>query len=175
MLCAVCVPQFAPDALAQLQALRLAHDPGEAARIGPHVTLVFPTNRIAEPEFIAHVGSIAATIPPAMLRFRSVMPWLEPDTGVAFVFLVPGEGSEWLKALHARLYTGPLAPALHPARPYLPHLTLGRSADLAGARAVADEVNARIGCHSGLVSSLELMRLEAASVRQIASAPLRGT
>lgn len=173
MLCAVCMPQFAPDALAEFQALRLAHDPGEAARIGPHVTLVFPTNRIEETAFIAHVGSVAAYTAPAMLRFRSVMPWIEPGTGLTFLFLVPDEGSDWLKQLHMRLYSGVLAPSLEPACPYIPHLTLGRFADLATASAVADEVNARLGCQSGLVSSLEMVRVEAASVRPIASAPLQ--
>jgi len=174
MLSAICLPQFSGDGQSEIQALRLAHCPEQAGLIGPHVTLIFPTDALPERDFIGHVVSIAGSFSRSKVCFRSSLPYLEPASGLSFVFLVPDEGFGWLNRLHERLHCGPLASAWDPTRPYIPHITLGIFKTFPQARAASEIFNSRQVGFSGLASSIEVVLVESTSVRRIHSEQLHG-
>jgi hypothetical protein len=78
------------------------------------------------------------------------------------VFLVPGQGAHELAALNSRLYSGALAWAYRADIPYVPHMTVGASADFSQCEALAARLSRDRWALSGVVESLSLVEIGAA-------------
>lgn len=105
-----------------IQSFRKKHDP-LAEKIRPHITLVFPfESPLAHGEVQRHIETCTEDISPFELSLSDIS-----FTGEEWIWLEVKEGKDEIHQLHNRLYSGPLEEFKHPAIPYIPHLTLGRS------------------------------------------------
>ncbi len=119
---------------------RARHD-RQASVLGPHFTLLFGCDAVAEDAYIEHVRAVAATMP----AFHVHCPGAQADRdddGAGLVYLVPERGRGDVQALHDALYTGPMAPHLRKDGRYIAHITVGHCASLDAATALADDLNA---------------------------------
>lgn len=136
----VAFPAFAEEDRVRIAAIRDRHD-RLAAKIAPHVTLVFATGVLDPAGLARHVASIERPAPfPCVFRRTRVEH--DPFTGESCVFLVADEGARQIVALHDALYTGPLAGELRADLPYHPHVTVARCTREADARAAAASLGA---------------------------------
>lgn len=107
-----------------IESIRRAHDPQHAI-VAPHFTFVFPFTGIAVEDALAHARNVAEATPRLAFRLCQATAVDDPLSSGSHVFLLPSDGSHEMRALHARLYSGILAPKLNPAVPFLPHVTVG--------------------------------------------------
>lgn len=143
--------------------------------LGPHVTLVFPTDAADPTAATSHLATVAAETAPFDVVFRATLPWLDKYTAETFVYLVPDQGNGALILLHDRLYSGPFAEVLRVDLPYVPHVTLGRFGEGKVAKALVDDLNAQDLHIRARVETVELFRLdEDGPPRRLAEVALRG-
>lgn len=107
-----------------IEAIRRAHDP-QYALVEPHVTFVFPFDGIPIDKLLAHVGEVAKQAAPIGFRLSRATAIRDMSGSVSHAFLMPTEGEETMRLLHARLYEGVLQQKRHPTAAYLPHVTVG--------------------------------------------------
>lgn len=169
-------PRLKAADAAWITALRDRHGTGLADHgIGPHVTLVFPTDTTDATTATGHLAVVAGETPPLALAFRCALPVLDPDSGATYVYLVPDEGFSALVRLHDRLYSGPFAEALRLDLPYIPHVTLARITEAKLARALADDLNSQEPEIHARLETVELFRLDGKqAARRLAELALRG-
>jgi 2'-5' RNA ligase len=117
-------PEFSPATATTIVNFRLQHDP-LAATLAPHLWLVFPfAAHLNATQLTAHIRRRTARWPEAPVVFSGIR-----NLKDEFVVLNARTGGASLVALHDRLYGGILKPYLREDMAYLPHVTLGRSAD----------------------------------------------
>lgn len=155
-----------------IEAIRREHDTAKAAMIAAHVTLVFPTGLVREPVMLDHLRHRLHGVAPIDVDLSAVAPMPDDQTSDHYVFLLPGPGREVLTALHDRLYSGPLAPALRRDLPYHPHVTVGRLRDAATAASVAGEIRRQGRIVRGRIVAMTLLRCCPHKVEAIATLPL---
>ena len=166
----VAYPDLDAGARARVQALRERHDP-QAALIDAHFTLIFGVRDLPQTDYLAHVAAVAQTTAPIYFCCNHVQPWAGPVDADVHLFLVPDEGREAITALHDRLYGGPLARYLRTDLSFLPHITVGRAADLTRAQALSDEVNAQAQPFSGRLKALTVGALRPQGFEPLARLP----
>lgn len=169
-------PRLKAADAAWIRALRERHGAGlRAPELGPHVTLVFPTDTTDATTATGHMAMVAGETPPLALAFRCTLAVADPDSGDSFVYLVPDEGFSALVRLHDRLYSGPFAEALRLDLPFIPHITLGRIAEAKLARALADDLNGQEPEILARLETVELFRIDGREPpRRLAEVALRG-
>ena len=122
-----------------IAAIRAKHD-RQVSVIGPHFTLLFGCDQVDESAYIDHVRAVAAST--LGFRFACLETAPDEDEGHGFVYLVPELGRMDVVALHAALYTGPMAPYLRKDKRFVAHMTIGHAANPEAAEALCDELNA---------------------------------
>ncbi len=135
----VAFPTLGEDDARFIAGIRASHD-RQVSVLGPHFTLLFGCDAIAEATYIDHVRTIAASTPAFAFTCFETEP--DADEGRGVVYLVPDLGRTELTALHDRLYTGPLAPWLRKDLHFVAHMTIAHAADFDAAAAVCDALNA---------------------------------
>lgn len=160
-------PRIAPDDFEWIQSLRSAHDPRAHALVGPHFTLVFPTNALGAEPFLVHVHAVAAASQPIPFVLRRAQVVSDPLSEDTHVFLVPEEGFSGLVELHDQLYTGPLREELRTDIEYIPHIGVARMPESGAAQRLADELNAAGVQIVGSARRLTLAELASGSLRTI--------
>jgi 2'-5' RNA ligase len=124
----VWIPSLAPERAAERVArFRDRFDP-HAARIAPHVSLVFPfPTTLTATQVASHVKRVTAGWPVLPVSFRGV-----ESIQNRFAVLMCDLRAAAITELHDRLYSGVLAGHLREDLEYQPHITLG-STDQPGA------------------------------------------
>lgn len=151
-----------------IEELRRKHDPN-AARLGAHVTLVFPTTETSADVLAARVGALSAKTAPIGFELRRVMVHHEPPD--AYIYLVPDRGYETLIALHGQLNIS----AKKPARKFVPHVTVGRLQDRQAARSLATALATRHIAIDGVIRALTLVEAGGTGpIRTVQTMMLRG-
>lgn len=107
-----------------IDSFRRAHDP-QHAFVEPHFTFVFPFTGVTVEEVFAHAQDVANATQVIAFRLSRAAAVDDPFSSNSHVFLLPTDGAEEMRGLHARLYSGVLAPKLHPTVSFLPHVTVG--------------------------------------------------
>ncbi len=125
----------------RIEAFRLRHDPN-FAQVRAHFTMVFGCEAVPEPAYVEHVREVCRSAHPFTFRCRYALLGADDEVERAYVFLVPDEGFSAVARLHDALYRGVLGERLRLDLPYIPHLTIGASADRAQAKRWCDELNA---------------------------------
>lgn len=172
MLAVVGYPHWSDTDRDWIEAIRREHDTAKAAAIAAHVTLVFPTGLLTELVMLDHLRDQLRGIAPIDVGLSAVAPEADSQTPDHHVFLLPGDGREILMALHDRLYSGPLAPALRRDLPYHPHVTVGRLHDAATAASVAGEIRRQGRVVRGRIVAMTLLRCFPHKVEMVATLPL---
>jgi 2'-5' RNA ligase len=117
-------PVFDPGSAERIDAFRARHEPERARLVPPHVTLVFGVSD-------EHLPTVSGLVDMVSGRTR-VFPVVFDTAVIAFddfekthkVFLLCGDGSERIKALHEQLYSGEHRSELSSAHPFEPHMTV---------------------------------------------------
>jgi 2'-5' RNA ligase len=165
MLAVVAFPALADSDAGRVDALRAAHDPN-AARIAAHFTLVFPDAAIGEAALLQRVEAAAQKTAPIAVTLKRVM--VHQEGAEFYLYLVPEQGYDALRSLHERLNPGSAAA-------FTPHVTVGRFADRAQARAIATDLAAKHFAATGRIEALSLVAVpEAGPVKLVRAVPLRG-
>ena len=151
---------------------RRRHD-GHHELARAHFTLVFGRSNVDERAYLEHVREVARLSRPTPFVCRYAMLGADDEAERAHVFLVPDEGYSGISRLHDALYRQEMAAFLRLDIPYVPHITLGSSADRAAMKTCCDELNeATLSIH-GSVEALTVAALESGSLVDVASFPLR--
>ena len=135
----VAFPSLTAASARFIAGFRAQHD-RQAALLGPHFTLLFGCDAVAEADYIEHVRGIASAT--AAFHFHCGGAQPDSDEGGGVVYLVPGRGRAAVEALHDALCTGPMAPHLRKDKRFIAHITIGHCASAGAAMALCDELNA---------------------------------
>jgi 2'-5' RNA ligase len=107
-----------------IQKLREQYDPIYKL-IPPHITLVFPfESNIPSKELNEHIEISIAKLKPFPIHLQGIT-----GTQDFYLFLVK-KGNDSIIELHDQLYTGILSSYLNREYSYLPHLTIGKLANI---------------------------------------------
>jgi len=148
-----------------IESFRARHDP-QAAQIGAHFTLVFPVELTPEP-VVEHASVVLQPTRSIPFVIRHAEPVADTIAGGGHVFLVPREGRDEIVALHDRLYGGLLRPFLREDVPFLPHITVGRSADLGQCQRLAEELNDELLAVHGAIANIDLIEVTNGGVKPV--------
>jgi 2'-5' RNA ligase len=164
----VAVPVLDEAARVFIEAFRARHDP-QAARIGAHFTLVFPTEGAPTPELEAELAAVAADVAPIAFVFRRAVAVAGRGGEASHVFLVPEEGRAEIAALRERLQARSLRSQLRAGVPFVPHVTIAAARDLATCESLAREFSVPADGMRGRLDRIELLSLEMPRVRTLAA------
>ena len=156
----------APDA-DRLEAFRQRHDPHHEI-VAAHFTLVFACRGMDEQTYIEHVGSVSRGSSPISFSCRYAMLGTDDDVERGYIYLVPDEGFSGISRLHDALYSGPLSSHLRLDIPFVPHMTLGASADRNAARCLCDELNSAGLAIHGTIEDISVAALQYEKIRDLA-------
>lgn len=162
-------PHFDNSDLAWLTDIRSRR---AGSRGPPYFTLVFPGVDMAPAAFAARIRQNARDSHRIRFRLRSALVVPEPMVGRFHVFLIPDEGFGAILRLHDALHAGPIAAALRPETPYLPHITVATTTSHAEARKIAQALNMGDLDISGHIDALQAERRTGEVIRQFAEIPL---
>lgn len=164
-------PEFADADVAWIQEIRRVHDP-QCDMIAPHLTLVYGTEDADEGAIADHVAGVAAWFSAVPFRIRRAFIDTDNADNEAFFHLVPEDGYETLYALHERLNEGPLSAARSSDFPYVPHITLGRGADVEQGTTLIGGLNKSGIDISGRIAALTVVRIDDLDLQDIRSVDL---
>ncbi|UCD95452.1 MAG: 2'-5' RNA ligase family protein, partial [Candidatus Zixiibacteriota bacterium] len=118
-LLAVSYPDLNAQDFEWIQQLRARYDKRHHLIIRPHLTLVFPVDKIDRPRFVDHIHLIAERTAIIMFVINRALAVSTPTGDECHVFLVPDTGYSDIVSLHDSLYTGRLAGELKPDYPFV--------------------------------------------------------
>ena len=133
-------PKLSDQDLEFIDTFRRRHDRQHQV-VRAHFTLAFGCSEIDERAYVEHVEQVALLWRPIPFVCRYAMLGADARSEHAHVFLVPDEGYSSICRLHDDVYRRALAPFLRLDIAYVPHITLGTSADRAAMKAYCDELN----------------------------------
>ena len=153
-----------------LESIRAKHDP-EAKRIAAHFTLVFPAI-LPLRDTEAQIARVAQSTQPFrfVLRRAAVVPDHLGTSG--HIFLLPDDGRDALSGLHDRLNQGVPQPQWKRGTPFTPHVTVAAATTLEPLHAIAGDLNGKGLNIRGSVSSIVLVEVTMAEIKQVAQFPL---
>lgn len=167
-------PIISPQDAAWIDDVRVKYPELHYAPIPPHFTFVFPTSSVDHDELTRHIEVIcresnARPISFAVRCCLLVKDGLSPQT---HIFLTPDEGLSQIGRLHDRLYTGILQPDLRLDIPYIPHITLGHTADAQYGKQIVDELNQTNFEIRGKIEALSVLAVTDGRIESLVTIPL---
>ena len=162
----VAFPMFDVADRQWIDSIRAKHDP-EAKRIAAHFTLVFPAI-LPLRDTEAHVARVAQSTEPLrfVLRRAAVVPDHVGTSG--HIFLLPEDGRDALAGLHDRLNQGVPQPQWKRGVSFTPHVTVAAAKTLEPLHTLAGDLNAKGLNIRGSVSTIVLVEVTMAEIRQVA-------
>lgn len=129
------------------------YDPGLERRVGPHITVAFPSRPARTGALEDRLWEACRTRPPILVDFDAVLDW--PDGASRIIALRVGEGRDALVALNA---AAELAEELVSPRPgpYVPHLTLATALPPSVAAQAASEAERFVGAVAFEIAALSV-------------------
>ena len=150
----------------RLDAFRRRHDPHHAV-VAAHFTMVFACTGLDERTYIEHVAAVSRLSSPISFSCRYAMLGSDDEAERGYVYLVPDEGYSGISRLHDALYSGTLSRHLRLDIPFIPHITLGASADRNSAKRLCDELNATGDVVHGSIEALSVAALQDGQIRNL--------
>jgi 2'-5' RNA ligase len=151
----------------RIEAFRRTHEPERASMVRVHITLVFGVCSIQADDLASEVADLAAATAPFAVSFdrteetRSLV-------GLHHLFLLAGEGSKTLEAMHRRLYAGTLRSEMS-KEPFRAHMTVATATSAGPVHAAIKDI-ARIGLPiSAWISAVEIIGVRDGRVESLGS------
>lgn len=174
LLLAMAEAEFRESDRARIDSFRTAHDP-QHILVPAHVTFVFPHTPIDEAAARTHIAAIAGRTPAIDFVLRDAAAVADPlHPGTTHLYLLPAEGEAAMRALHAALYSGPLAAALRRDIPFQPHLTIGAFSGIDAARQAAESWTMEGLAIAGRIAALSVCRFDGRVLERLENCPLTG-
>jgi 2'-5' RNA ligase len=170
----VTFPEIPADERVWIEELRKTHLSAPEADVAPHVTLVFPAEIANDENLLMHMFGACGSTQPIDARFCIAAPMADPLNGGWTVQLLPDQGLSKLMRLHNFLYTGPIAEHLNLDVPYVPHLTLARTATGPQANALCEELNSNVIEVEARFSTVDILAIDGDTVTKQAVHELEG-
>jgi hypothetical protein len=168
----VALPELLKEDLDWIQDIRKKYDEPFFSILGPHFTLVFPTDALGESELSAHAKRILDNESSFGVVMRRAALGDDPFEGLCRVFLVPDQGSRRVTELHYKLYTAQLEEELRTDIPYAPHVSIGNSKDEHICAQLMRELNAERFEIIAEVNRVDVVRIEGDSLKIVSSIEL---
>lgn len=156
---------------AWIERVRAQHDP-QHRFVEPHVTFVFPFDGLAPDDVLSHAQTVASEASSITFRLSQAAAVRDPFGPNSHLFLLPDEGADDMRALHARLYDGVLAQMRHPTATYVPHVTVGAFAEHDAAERAAEALH--VVNIAGQIDAVLIADFDGARVKTLHRAPLSG-
>jgi chloramphenicol 3-O phosphotransferase len=153
-----------------IEGIRKKHDP-QSNVIAAHFTLVFPAD-IGAAAVAEHVALVLANVRQVPFVLTRAVAVRHDQRRGGQVFLVPSEGAKEIRALHERLYTGPLEPHVRRDISFTPHLTVAASDSFEQCEAVARSLNNQQRTVAGRIVRLDIIESLPTSVRTLSTVEL---
>jgi len=169
----VAYPKCAPRDRAWIQSIRERYDP-HFELIAPHVTLVFPNDRIDAKLLGQHVGQVCQAFSAFRFVARTSIIVKDHFSPLTHLFLVPDEGFSQVVRLHDALYRGPLAADLILEVPFIPHITIGAFDAMSEAKAQADALNQASFSLACSITTISLIQDQGQEIRTLEQFRLAG-
>jgi len=142
-----------------IQDFRREHD-SQFIIAGPHFTFVFPLDGMPPNDFLKEIKNRATGTTKIQFDLRCVVVSKDAFSKRYNLFLVPEEGYSKIIRLHDQLYGGILFPHLRHDIDFIPHITIGHSDDPVLCKKMAADWNRKDFSITGIISSLQVVRLE---------------
>jgi 2'-5' RNA ligase len=157
----------------RLEAFRRLHDPHHEI-VAAHFTMVFACSGMDERTYIEHIASVSRASSPISFSCRYAMLGSDDKAERGYVYLVPDEGYSEISRLHDALYSGPLSSRLRLDIPFVPHITLGSSANRSSAKRLCDELNASDPTIRGSIMAISVAAFQDGKISNLAEFSLCG-
>lgn len=151
--------------------VRQAHDP-QHRMVPAHFTFVFPFDGVAIGDVVLHATQVSRATAAIRFRLQDAAAVKDAFGPATHLFLLPTDGADCMRELHARLYGGVLAPHRHPTVPFAPHVTVGAfdqkvDAELAAKRLGGFDI-------PGVLTSLFIAEFDGRTVADLCELPFLG-
>lgn len=117
-------PEFEPSCAGKIRDFRAKHEPERAELVPPHITLVFGV----KDKHLSTITELAETVSGQIRAFAIVFDGytvaFDPFEQKYKIFLICGEGSRTVSAVHNQLYDGEHRAELSSTHPFRPHMTI---------------------------------------------------
>ncbi len=167
-------PKFIPNEGEMIPVTRSIYPKFIYPKLAPHFTFVFPQASVPQKQLITHVQTIAANHAPIPFVIRRVEAVADKLSQNHYLFLVPNEGSDEVIQFHDHLYSGVLAAELRHDIPFIPHITLGHTADSVYCKTAADAINEQPFKVGGLIETLDVVEVQGDAARTVTQIKLAG-
>ena len=169
----IAYPRLSSLDFQRIESCRINHDPLSSI-VRPHFTFIFPSDNITSEEFSAHVMDRLNGMKD--ISFSLDRATVHDDSGKEFyyVFLIPGTGFAEMSAMYDHLNKNLPGSREAIPGPFLPHITIGRSADKSECEQIAANWNASKEIIHGIIDSLDIISFENQKVATLQKIQLPG-
>ena len=124
MIYVLAYPEFDPSCAGQICGFRAKHEPQRAKLVPPHITLVFGVKSEHLQTITELVEATSSQTQEFPVAFDDHAIEFDPFEEKYKIFLLCGDGSCRVNALHNQLYEGKHRAELCSAHPFRPHMTI---------------------------------------------------
>lgn len=168
----IAYPKITLEDYEWIQNIRKEHDTNMFGVVKPHVTFVFPTNKLNANSLTKHVKEHVTGFKAFPIKLDSTKV-VEGDSKVfTHTFLVPSTGYEQVNELHDQLYVDGLASELRSDIPFVPHLGIGANSDKKVMEELAEFISKSGKSISGTIDELVVCEYDGKKVIGITTVPL---
>lgn len=168
----IAYPDISKNAFEFIQKHRSQHDELYSV-IEPHFTLVFPVSNISASELLRETQLLTADIHKIEFHISKAVVSKDAFSEKYYEFLVPDKGYQEIIALHDLLYSGKLSAHLKTEIGYIPHITIGSSADQNKSMSGILKLNASDLHMFGTIRQLTISRYDGVKVEDLEHVSLK--
>ncbi len=168
----IAYPTISKSDFERIQVYRRANDSRQFRVVEPHFTLVFAIENMAPAAFVQETRRQIVGTGPIAFELRTAMTGQDPSGKFFHEFLVPEKGRADIARLHDRLYAGLFSPYRRGDIAFIPHMTIGDSADPGQSKGRTDALNRAGVSIPGTIDALEAIEHKDGAVTTIERLPL---
>lgn len=155
-----------------IQHIREQYDLRQFSVVKPHVTFIFPTQKLNNDELTMHVRNKAEGFKSFRVAFDTVKVVEDHSKMYFHAFLIPSDGSNEIIKLHDAFYTDALKSELRADIPFIPHLGIGNDDSEQTMKDLAKRLSADGISINGQISELTVAEFDGTKVVDITKIPL---
>jgi len=137
----IAYPKISQTNFDWIEIIRQEYDLLRYSVVKPHITFVFPSNKIDQAMLIQHVQAVANRFKAIPIKLDLAKVVEDDSKTYSHAFLVPSLGYDQITQLHDLLYTGALKSELRLDIPFIPHLGIGNNPDKTAMQTLVDKIN----------------------------------